>query len=67
MKLKVDTSILTGPITEQAHVAANKILFEGVPGGPMSRIGTVAGKSKSVCMARADGSMGDVDAVGVSG
>ena len=50
--LKVDTSIPTGPIASQVHVGANKILFHGVPGGPMTRIGTVE-DTDSVHIARA--------------
>ena len=48
--LKVDTSIPTGPITSQVHIGANKILFHGVPGGPMTRVGTVE-DTDSVCIA----------------
>ena len=41
-----------GPITSQVHIGANKTLFHGVPGGPMTRIGTVE-DTDSVCIARA--------------
>ena len=46
----MDTSIPTGPITSQVHIGANKILFHGVPGGPMTRVGTVE-DTDSVCIA----------------
>ena len=44
----MDASISTGPITAQVHVGANKILFLGMPGGPMARVGTVEEKTESM-------------------
>ena len=51
--LKVDASIPTGPIASQVHIGANKTLFHGVPGGPMTRIGTVE-DADSVHIARTE-------------